>query len=100
MLLLPLALIISLAELALAIMVAFKVFPILGAQIFIVMHLGYTLLAIITNWRGLELTNCGCFGVFWARPMTWTTVIEDLILTLLSLAFLWSLPRTSNNRRV
>ena len=30
--------------------------------------------------RGLQLTNCGCFGVYWPRPLTLLTLIEDGIL--------------------
>ncbi len=61
----------------------------------ILMHLGYTVMAIITNLRGLDLQNCGCFGVFLARPMTWVTVGEDTVLTLLSAWFLYCVNRRS-----
>ncbi|MBC8645596.1 MAG: hypothetical protein H7X85_00410, partial [Thermoanaerobaculia bacterium] len=27
--------------------------------------------------RGIAVPNCGCFGVFLARPLTWGTVLED-----------------------
>ena len=30
--------------------------------------------------RGLRLTNCGCFGVFFARPLRWYSPLEDLVL--------------------
>lgn len=53
-------------------------------------YVGYTALAVLTNVRGLNLTNCGCFGVFLARPMTWWTVLEDTILTA-ACFFLWRL---------
>jgi uncharacterized membrane protein YphA (DoxX/SURF4 family) len=36
--------------------------------------------------RGLELQNCGCFGVFFARPLEWYSPLEDLVLIL---ACLW-----------
>jgi Methylamine utilisation protein MauE len=48
-------------------------------------YLGWTLLAL---WRGLALDNCGCFGVYFPRPLTWQTPLEDA--ALLALAFsLW-----------
>lgn len=43
-------------------------------------HLGYASLALITLLRGIALSNCGCFGVFWARSLKWSTVAEDLVL--------------------
>ena len=30
--------------------------------------------------RGLGLENCGCFGVFLARPLEWYTPLEDAVL--------------------
>jgi uncharacterized membrane protein YphA (DoxX/SURF4 family) len=54
---------------------------------------GYLLLAVVTNLRGLKLENCGCFGVFLARPMTWETVVEDAVIVFLSVVF-WGLEET------
>jgi hypothetical protein len=51
------------------------------------MYLGWLLGALL---RGLELSNCGCFGVFWARPLTWYTPLEDLALLALALLY-WRL---------
>ena len=34
----------------------------------------------VTLLRGLELLNCGCFGVFFPRPLTWLSPIEDLVM--------------------
>ncbi len=48
-------------------------------------HLGYATLAFTTLLRGIALTNCGCFGVFLARSLRWSTVIEDLVLATISL---------------
>jgi len=44
------------------------------------LHIGFTLLATITLLRGIEVPNCGCFGVFWARPLTYLTVGEDIFM--------------------
>ncbi len=62
----------------------------LAALFSLVSYAGYLVLAIVTNLRGLALTNCGCFGVFLARPMTWWTVLEDAILMLVCFMF-WRL---------
>ena len=48
------------------------------------MHLAYTVWSGMAILRGLNLANCGCFGVFLARPLGWSTVAEDLVMTGLS----------------
>ncbi len=84
-LLLPLALAISLTEFAIGLNILLgRSLPqnILATLYF---HLGYTSLAVTTLLRGITLTNCGCFGVFLARPLRWTTVPEDVMLAAISL---------------
>lgn len=40
--------------------------------------------------RGLNLPNCGCFGVYWGRPLTVYTLVEDIVLLVLAAALcLW-----------
>lgn len=56
------------------------------------MHLAFTGWATIALLRGLHIANCGCFGVFLARPLTWGTVGEDLFMVAISIA-LWALTR-------
>ena len=51
--------------------------------------------AVITLWRGLALANCGCFGVFLARPLTRQTVLEDVVMLGLSLLVRWQAHRGS-----
>lgn len=80
---------VALFELELAIYMVRKPLSALVGPILTLVHSGYTLLAIITVSRGLELENCGCFGVFLARPMTPMTIVEDLILTGLSAMYWW-----------
>src|SRR5262245_14243887 len=76
-LLLPLGLVISLAELlvGLAICAGSSLRVMSAATLSI--QAAYLGLALATNVRGLRLANCGCFGVFLARPLTWFTVFED-----------------------
>ncbi len=49
------------------------------------LHAAFTGWASIALLRGLQLDNCGCFGVFLARPLTWTTVVEDAVMVGFSL---------------
>ncbi len=85
--LLPLALFISFFELSLGVSVFQEKRRKFSATFLILVHTGYSALALVTLTRGIPLTNCGCFGVFWARPMSWMTFAEDVILTLLSIIF-------------
>jgi hypothetical protein len=50
------------------------------------MHAVYGAWSAAALARGLSLPNCGCFGVFLARPLTWRTVFEDAVMAVLSLA--------------
>jgi len=43
----------------------------------------YAVWVSITLLRGLTLSNCGCFGVFFPQPVTWFTPVADLILVVL-----------------
>lgn len=92
-LLLPLAWSVCLFELMAAALLISNKRPVLAAIVCVAAHVFYTLLALVSLLRGLELKNCGCFGVFWPRPLTWQTPIEDLVLTMISLWFLWSATR-------
>ena len=49
------------------------------------MHAGYAGWAGLALWRGLDIPNCGCFGVFFPRPLTAGTLAEDGALALVSL---------------
>jgi uncharacterized membrane protein YphA (DoxX/SURF4 family) len=46
----------------------------------IAMHTGYFILLTTALFRGLQLQNCGCFGVFLARSLMWYSPLEDLAL--------------------
>jgi len=39
---------------------------------------GYGIVLSITLARGIALENCGCFGVFLARRLTWHSPLEDV----------------------
>ena len=51
-----------------------------GALSSLILHSLFSLWATITLIRGVSVPNCGCFGVFFARPLTILTVVEDLAL--------------------
>ncbi|WP_376098646.1 MauE/DoxX family redox-associated membrane protein [Roseomonas sp. CCTCC AB2023176] len=48
--------------------------------------LTYGAALIATLLRGIPLENCGCFGVFLARPLTVWSPVEDLVLAALCFA--------------
>lgn len=48
------------------------------------LHATFILWLLIAMARGLEITNCGCFGVFFARPLDAVTIIEDVVMVSLS----------------
>jgi len=48
------------------------------------LHSVFTLWASVALLRGLDIPNCGCFGVFFARPLDGWTIFEDLVMVALS----------------
>jgi hypothetical protein len=48
------------------------------------LHTVFTLWATVSILRGLDIPNCGCFGVFFARPLDGWTILEDLVMVALS----------------
>ena len=57
----------------------------LAASAAVVLHVVLLGTVLATLWRGLAIANCGCFGVFFARPLTGQTAVEDLVMLGLSL---------------
>ena len=54
----------------------------------VALNLGYFVLMTSSLWRGLDLQNCGCYGVYLAQPLRWYSPVEDLVLVVLSLVLL------------
>jgi len=77
-LLLPVAVGIPVAEVVLGVWLLSGRRPFAAAGTALAMHVGYAAWSASAVLRGLKLANCGCFGVFWPRPLGWATVIEDL----------------------
>ena len=51
-----------------------------------ILHAFFSIVALTTLLRGIAVSNCGCFGVFMGRPLTWQTLFEDICLLLASIA--------------
>lgn len=60
------------------------------------MHLGYFGWSAIALARGLNISNCGCFGVFLARPLTPLTLLEDGLLFLVAASLFLGARRTEH----
>jgi hypothetical protein len=82
--LLPLAFAVALAELGLAIGLFWGRRLVAAAGAALSLHAVYAIWAATTMLRGLRPPNCGCFGVFFPRPLGWRTVAEDLVMAGLS----------------
>ncbi len=70
----------------------------LGAIFSMVLHLIFIFWTLITLFRGLSIPNCGCFGVFFARPLSGWTVFEDLILVIASLVLIFLIIKKDKTR--
>jgi len=55
----------------------------IGALVAAALNAGYAVWMTISLVRGLELTNCGCFGVFFPQPLRWYSPLEDVALVAL-----------------
>ena len=87
---------IALAEVALGLWLAGGRAMRSAASGLIAIHLAYLAWLSVAALRGLAIENCGCFGVFWPRPLTWQTFVEDAVLLALALLLRFlNDPRTS-----
>jgi Methylamine utilisation protein MauE len=84
-------------ELALAIWLAMGKRIHVAALIVIALHFVYLIWLMIALARGLDIPNCGCFGIYWARPLTWLTLLEDFILLVLAMV-MWRSVSVSQRR--
>ena len=80
LLLWPLALAVTGLEFALGVWVLSGWRLATGALASAWLNAGYAVWLTITWLRGLELTNCGCFGVYFPQPLRWYSPLEDLAL--------------------
>lgn len=81
------ALALSLAELALGLVLLVGAYLAPAAVVTLLLHLGYVAWLGLAYLRGLDIQNCGCFGVFLARPLTGWMFVEDGFLVFAALVF-------------
>ncbi len=55
-----------------------------AASLAVGLHVVLISAVVITLTRGIPVDNCGCFGVFFARPLSYTTLIEELVMLAMS----------------
>jgi uncharacterized membrane protein YphA (DoxX/SURF4 family) len=53
----------------------------------VILHTLFMAWLLVALARGLELSNCGCFGAYFARPLKWFTPLEDATLVAIALWF-------------
>lgn len=87
-LLLPAAIALTAAEFAIAAGLAWRPALRPAARAGLGLALLNAAVLTLTLARGIALENCGCFGVFLARPLRPWTPLEDLVLAGLALAVL------------
>ncbi|MDH4079354.1 MAG: hypothetical protein OEU68_06015 [Nitrospira sp.] len=51
-----------------------------GALIALSLNGLYAIGLVVTLFRGIDLQNCGCYGVFFPQPLRWYSPLEDLAL--------------------
>jgi uncharacterized membrane protein YphA (DoxX/SURF4 family) len=78
--------VLAIGELALAAWLLSARAPRAAASALVVLHVVYFGWISVAALRGLEIANCGCFGVYWPRPLTALTFVEDAVLIALASA--------------
>jgi len=51
-----------------------------GALAGLVLNTTYAIWTTLSLLHGLDLPNCGCYGVFFPQPLRWYSPLEDLLL--------------------
>jgi Methylamine utilisation protein MauE len=82
----PVAVSVIITELGLALWLIWGRCLVRAAQASIALHVSYACWAVYMLLRGKPIFNCGCFGSVFARPLSWMTVVEDLVMVSLSAA--------------
>ena len=80
----PIALAVTTVELALAAWLLWGRALSRAALTSVALHAFYGIWTAVILLSGKPVLNCGCFGAFLARPLTWQTVVEDLVMVTLS----------------
>lgn len=85
----PAAWTLGLFELALGLLLATGRRLVLAAWLVLILHGLYLVWLIVALARGLQIPNCGCFGVYWPRPLTGGRLVEDALLLCAALVMLY-----------
>ncbi len=48
-----------------------------GAMLAVVVAVAWTMLAVQAFARGLQIDNCGCFGVYLGQELRWYVLVQD-----------------------
>jgi hypothetical protein len=51
-----------------------------AALLALIMYGLYAAGLVLTLLRGIDLPNCGCYGVFFPQPLRWYSPLEDMVL--------------------
>ncbi len=70
-----------------------------AAFLLVAIHVVYFVWLTVAFLRGLDIPNCGCFGVYFARPLTAATLIEDFLLLMMAAMLWWPLSHSRMRRR-
>ncbi len=70
-----------------------------SAMVFLLHGLYFVWLTVALA-RGLDIQNCGCFGVYFARPLTLHTLLEDGFLLFMSGALWQAKPLNSTKNLI
>lgn len=89
----PMGLALSLVELGLAIWLLSGKNLKLAGLASTLLHSIFVVWLLIAMARGLDIQNCGCYGVFFARPLTIKTILEDLFMLGVSLTLYFSVKK-------
>ena len=81
----------TIAEIGIAAWLAVGIRLRAAALAVVLMHLLYFGWIALALARGLDLANCGCFGVYFARALGWNTLVEDALLLTMAIALSLSL---------
>jgi len=76
----PVAVVLVLLELKLAECLLLEACPRRAALVAFALHVVFLFWVTYHVMVGAEVPNCGCFGVFLARPLGWGTVVEDALM--------------------
>jgi hypothetical protein len=88
-LLVPAALALALTEIGVGIWLTTRRLPRLAASATVTLHLIYLAWLTLAYARGLELPNCGCYGVYFPHALSLATIGEDVLMLVAAGVLLW-----------